>query len=89
MDQLFKIFKINTQRAQQISTAPDPPHSHNYEELIIGLKGKIEYFIDFKNIGGKLSRPLGVEFYAEKLFTSTLHLNLICKKFSGKPLQKP
>jgi len=56
MDQLFKIFKVGTQRAEQISAVPDPPHSHNYEELIIGIHGKLEHFIDFKTV--ELEAPL-------------------------------
>jgi len=56
MNGLFEIFKIEKQEAKQISAAPDPPHFHNYEELIIGIHGKLEHFIDFKTI--ELKAPL-------------------------------
>lgn len=47
MDQLFKIFKVGTEEATKISASPDDPHSHSFEELIIGIKGQLEHFIDF------------------------------------------
>lgn len=56
MIQLFEIFKVGTQQAEKISAAPDPPHVHNHEELIIGIKGKLEHFIDFKTV--ELEAPL-------------------------------
>ncbi|HLT93880.1 MAG TPA: AraC family transcriptional regulator [Membranihabitans sp.] len=48
MEQLFKIFKMGPAEACSISTTPDEPHQHNYEELIIGVEGKLEHFIDFQ-----------------------------------------
>lgn len=48
MNQLFKIFKVDESEAIKISTSPDEPHQHDYEELIIGLEGNLEHFIDFK-----------------------------------------
>ena len=47
MDQLFKIFKVGSDEAARISAAPDEPHSHDFEELIIGMDGQLEHFIDF------------------------------------------
>src|SRR5690606_1783338 len=47
MDELFKIFKVDTEEAAKISASPDQPHQHNFEELIIGLEGQLEHFIDF------------------------------------------
>jgi AraC family transcriptional activator of pobA len=47
MDQLFKIFKVGNDEATKISASPDEPHSHNFEELIIGMEGQLEHFIDF------------------------------------------
>ena len=49
MNQLFHIFKINEEDAIRISAAPDEPHQHDYEELIVGMEGKLDHFIDFKN----------------------------------------
>lgn len=48
MDQLFKIFKVDEAEASKISASPDEPHQHDFEELIIGIRGKLEHFIDFK-----------------------------------------
>lgn len=49
MDQLFNIFKIDATRAIEIASMPDEPHIHDYEELIVGMKGKLEHFIDFRS----------------------------------------
>lgn len=56
MNQLFKIFKVDEAEATKINASPDQPHQHNFEELIIGIDGKLEHFIDFKNI--TLEAPL-------------------------------
>jgi AraC-like DNA-binding protein len=48
METLFKIFRLNAEDALRISAAPDPPHQHDYEELIIVQEGKLDHFIDFK-----------------------------------------
>lgn len=48
MNQLFKIFKVDSAEAASISAMPDAPHQHDFEELIIGMKGQLEHFIDFK-----------------------------------------
>lgn len=48
MDQLFKIYQLKSEGARRIASAPVEPHSHDYEELIIGIDGEIEHFIDFK-----------------------------------------
>ncbi len=48
MNQLFKIFKVDKTEATKIGASPDEPHHHDFEELIIGMKGQLEHFIDFK-----------------------------------------
>jgi len=48
MNELFKIFKVDETTAKKINTLPNEPHLHNFEELIIGLEGQLEHFIDFK-----------------------------------------
>lgn len=48
LNSLFQIFKLTREDALRIATRPDPPHAHDYEELIIGIQGKLEHFIDFK-----------------------------------------
>lgn len=50
MNQLFKIFKVDSKEAIKISASPDEPHQHDFEELIIGMEGQLEHFIDFENI---------------------------------------
>ena len=48
MDQLFQIFKVTESDAKKIAASPDEPHNHEFEELIVGIKGELEHFIDFK-----------------------------------------
>jgi AraC family transcriptional activator of pobA len=48
MQQLFHIFRILEEDALRISAAPDEPHQHDYEELIVGMEGMLDHFIDFK-----------------------------------------
>jgi AraC-like DNA-binding protein len=48
MDQLFHIFQINEEDARRIEATPDEPHFHDYEELIVGMEGWLDHFIDFK-----------------------------------------
>lgn len=49
MDQLFNIFRIDAVRAKEIEAAPDEPHIHDFEELIVGMAGKLDHFVDFKS----------------------------------------
>ena len=49
MNGLFKIFKLTVDQAKEIAASPDKPHIHNFEELIVGMEGKSEHFIDFKS----------------------------------------
>jgi len=48
MNQLFNILRIDAERAREIEDAPDEPHVHDFEELIVGMKGRLEHFVDFK-----------------------------------------
>ena len=48
MIQAFNIFKMTTEDVEKISSSPNEAHKHDYEELIIGMEGKLEHFIDFK-----------------------------------------
>lgn len=48
MNKLFKIFKVDEAEATKIGALPDEPHQHDFEELIIGIEGQLEHFIDFK-----------------------------------------
>lgn len=48
MNQLFNIFRIDTAKANDIASMPNKPHIHDFEELIVGVIGELEHFIDFK-----------------------------------------
>lgn len=50
MDQLFKIFKVDIDEANKIKAQPDTPHKHDFEELMIGIKGELEHYIDFDSV---------------------------------------
>lgn len=49
MKQMYKIFQIDEAEALKIGASPDEPHDHDFEELIIGMEGSLEHFIDFKS----------------------------------------
>ena len=55
MNELFTLFKLNEEDAEKMAVNPDEPHNHDFEELIIGIDGEIEHFIDFKS--EKFSAP--------------------------------
>jgi len=55
VDQLFHIRKVTYNDAEKIASSPDSIHIHDFEELIIGIKGELDHFIDFKS--EKLSSP--------------------------------
>jgi AraC-like DNA-binding protein len=48
MDQLFEISVFTEEDARKVAASPDEPHIHDFEELIIGIEGEMEHFIDFK-----------------------------------------
>lgn len=48
MNELFKIYQITAEEALRIQESKNEIHQHDFEELIIGVKGKLEHFIDFK-----------------------------------------
>ena len=47
MNKLFHIFRVDEEEAKKISGQPDEPHNHDFEELLIGIHGELEHFIDF------------------------------------------
>lgn len=49
MDQPFQIFTITQADISKIAAAPNEPHDHDFEELIVGISGCLEHFIDFKS----------------------------------------
>ena len=48
MDQLFEISVFTEEDARKVAASPDEPHIHDFEELIIGIEGEMEHFIDFR-----------------------------------------
>lgn len=48
MVDLFRIFHVDAADAQRIAATPDDPHQHDFEELIIGVEGQLDHFIDFR-----------------------------------------
>lgn len=49
MNETFKIFKVDAGEARRIEDSVNEPHHHDFEELIIGIEGQLEHFIDFRN----------------------------------------
>jgi AraC-like DNA-binding protein len=49
MDKLFEIFKIGVKEAGEIAQSSNDPHHHEFEELLIGMEGSLEHFIDFRS----------------------------------------
>ncbi len=49
MHQLFHIFKLTGQEAKKIAASPDIPHQHEFEEVLVGVEGLLEHFIDFRS----------------------------------------
>ena len=49
MTEIFKMFKITASEAEKILQSVNEPHTHDFEELIIGIKGQLEHFIDFQS----------------------------------------
>ncbi len=47
MQETFRIQRIGVEEALEIDPSTNDPHVHDYEELIIGVEGQLEHFIDF------------------------------------------
>ncbi len=47
MNPPVKIFRFGVEDAKVVATSENAPHLHDYEEMLIGMKGAIEHFIDF------------------------------------------
>ncbi|MBN1951909.1 MAG: hypothetical protein JW801_11975 [Bacteroidales bacterium] len=48
MKQIFLTFQVSKEDAFRIAEASHEPHTHDNEELIIGIEGKQDLFIGFK-----------------------------------------
>ena len=49
MDPLFTIKKLSEEDVRRIDLSLNEPHAHDFEELIIGIEGSLEHFIDFRS----------------------------------------
>jgi len=49
MDLLFDIQKFNEADAERVAATPNDPHVHDFEELMVGINGELDHFIDFKS----------------------------------------
>ncbi len=49
MDDFFNIYKFGIDDAKSVASEPNEPHIHDYEELLIGLEGQLDHFIDFRS----------------------------------------
>ena len=49
MTDLFKIFTVDIAEAERIAALPNEPHQHEFEELLVGIEGELEHFIDFRS----------------------------------------
>ncbi|MEQ9216854.1 MAG: AraC family transcriptional regulator [Cyclobacteriaceae bacterium] len=47
MEKLIHTFFVDAAEAEKIANSPDNAHNHDYEELLIGVEGSLEHFIDF------------------------------------------
>jgi AraC-like DNA-binding protein len=49
MELLFDIQKFNETDAAKLAATPNDPHVHEHEELLVGIAGELDHFIDFKS----------------------------------------
>lgn len=50
MNKLFRIIKFDEASVKKVAESPNKAHTHDFEELIVGIEGEMEHFIDFKSI---------------------------------------
>ncbi|MFC0877628.1 helix-turn-helix domain-containing protein [Saccharicrinis sp. FJH2] len=46
---MFKINRVFPEDVERIQTSENKPHTHDHEELLIGVEGSLEHFIDFES----------------------------------------
>ena len=49
MDDIFTIYKFGIKDSEEVARSKNEPHIHDYEELLIGINGQLEHFIDFRS----------------------------------------
>jgi AraC family transcriptional regulator, transcriptional activator of pobA len=62
VEEVFNIARISFTEVKELSVSYNEPHVHEHEELIVGIDGEIEHFIDFRS--QKLSAPF-ISFIAQ------------------------
>jgi len=62
MDRFFNIRRLGNKEIIEIPATLLEPHIHDFEELIIGIKGEMEHFIDFRS---EIFAPPYVSFVAK------------------------
>ena len=79
MEQLFSIEKIDFCGVKELSDVYHDPHIHDHEELIIGMRGEIEHFIDYKS---KTLKAPFISFISQGK-PHVVRINTIDNKFEG------
>lgn len=49
MDDIFTIYHFGIEDSIRVLHSPNEPHVHDYEELLIGINGRLEHFIDYRS----------------------------------------
>lgn len=49
MKKLIDIFKLDEEGVRKIAASENEPHQHDYEELLVGMEGTLDHFIDFES----------------------------------------
>lgn len=47
IDKPFEIFRVTTAELIEYEDFKVVPHSHNYEQIIVGIEGELEHYVDF------------------------------------------
>lgn len=48
MEEMIRVFRVDHAEAERLANGPNEPHHHDFEELILGVEGTLEHFIDFR-----------------------------------------
>jgi AraC family transcriptional regulator, transcriptional activator of pobA len=48
MDSYFNISRFTNEDVVRVASEPNDPHIHDFEELLVGVDGQVEHFIDFR-----------------------------------------
>ncbi len=49
MDKFIDIFKLDEAGVRKIAASENKPHQHDYEELLVGMEGALDHYIDFES----------------------------------------